>query len=236
MPDDIETLKTQIMTEVYEKRMLLTSIRDRQEGWTLVSGLWSPFYIQLRMLSSFPETLQKVGRAMAILLEDEAPDVNKVVGIAFAGVPIATAISLESKLPACHTRKLVGVRNEEDLQRAIKEYGQHSMIEGIIEDGDVLCIVDDLVTRMESKLVARAQVLAEIERRNLRNVSCDDIAVVVDRQQGAAERARELNLRLHSLIRLVDEGVPNLRSVMSSEEYDLVSDYLANPQEYPPPE
>ncbi|MHA2601923.1 MAG: orotate phosphoribosyltransferase [Candidatus Thorarchaeota archaeon SMTZ1-83] len=224
------------MTEVYEKRMLLTSIRDRQEGWTLVSGLWSPFYIQLRMLSSFPETLQKVGRAMAILLEDEAPDVNKVVGIAFAGVPIATAISLESKLPACHTRKLVGVRNEEDLQRAIKEYGQHSMIEGIIEDSDVLCIVDDLVTRMESKLVARAQVLAEIERRNLRNVSCDDIAVVVDRQQGAAERARELNLRLHSLIRLVDEGVPNLRSVMSSEEYDLVSDYLANPQEYPPPE
>ena len=216
--------------------MLLTSIRDRQEGWTLVSGLWSPFYIQLRMLSSFPETLQKVGRAMAILLEDEAPDVNRIVGIAFAGVPIATAISLESKLPACHTRKLVGVRNEEDLQRAIKEYGQHSMIEGIIEDGDVLCIVDDLVTRMESKLVARAQVLAEIERRNLRNVSCDDIAVVVDRQQGAAERARELNLRLHSLIRLVDEGVPNLRSVMSSEEYDLVSDYLANPQEYPPPE
>ncbi|UCH03766.1 MAG: hypothetical protein JSW05_09225 [Candidatus Thorarchaeota archaeon] len=236
MPDDLETLKAQIMAEVYEKRMLLTSIRDRREGWTLVSGLWSPFYVQLRLLSSFPETLQKVGKAMAILLENEAPDVNKIIGIAFAGVPIATAISLESKLPACHTRKMVGVRNEEDLQRAIEEYGQHSMIEGIIEDGDVLCIVDDLVTRMESKLVARAQVLAEIERRNVRNVSCDHIAVVVDRQQGAAERAKEFNLRLHSLIGLVDEGVPLLRSVMSSEEYDLVSGYLANPQEYPPPE
>ncbi|MHA2432736.1 MAG: orotate phosphoribosyltransferase [Candidatus Thorarchaeota archaeon] len=236
MPNDLETLKTQIMTEIYQKRMLLTSVRDRREGWTLVSGLWSPFYVQLRLLSSFPETLEKVGKAMAILLENEAPDVNKIIGIAFAGVPIATAISLGSKLPACHTRKIVGARTEEDLKRAIEEYGQHSMIEGVIEDGDVLCIVDDLVTRMESKLVARAQVLAEIERRNIRNVSCNDIAVVIDRQQGAKERAGEFNLKLHSLIGLVDEGFPILRDVMSPQEYDLVTGYLVNPQEYPPPE
>ncbi|MFW9799077.1 MAG: orotate phosphoribosyltransferase [Candidatus Thorarchaeota archaeon] len=232
MSEDIASLKKQIMSEIYQSRMLLTSTRDRSEGWTLISGLWSPFYIQLRHLSSFPETLSKVGKAMSMLLKEEAPEVNKVIGVAFAGVPIATAIALESKLPACHTRKMVGARTEDELQRAIHEYGQHSMLEGIIDDGDVLCIVDDLVTRMESKLVARAQILAEIERRNVRNVKCDHIAVVVDRQQGAKERAREFNLKLHSLIDLVEEGLPMVKDLMVQEEFELITSYLADPQKY----
>ncbi|MFQ5831539.1 MAG: orotate phosphoribosyltransferase [Candidatus Thorarchaeota archaeon] len=232
MSEDLASLKKQIMHEIYQKRMLLTSLRDRGEGWTLISGLWSPFYIQLRLLSSFPETLSKVGKAMSRLLEDEAPEVNKIVGVAFAGVPIATAIAIESGLPACHTRKMVGARTEDELQRAIQEYGQHSMLEGVIEDGDSLCIVDDLVTRMESKLVARAQILAEVVRRNVRNVSCDHVAVVIDREQGAKERAGEFNLKLHSLIGFVEEGLSLVADLMTQEEHSLISEYLSDPKKY----
>ena len=164
---------------------------------------------------------------MTRMLRESAPHVNKLVGIAFAGVPIATAISLESNLPAVHTRKLTGVRNEEDLRLALKEYGQHSLVEGIIEDGDVLCLVDDLVTGLESKLVARAQVMAEVERRGLADVRCDDIAVLIDRQQGAAARAREAHLNLHAVIRFVDEGLPLLEDLMAPAEYHAVSEYLS---------
>ncbi|MHA2386314.1 MAG: orotate phosphoribosyltransferase, partial [Candidatus Thorarchaeota archaeon] len=152
MTDNLDVLKQDIMNDLYQNRMLLTASRDKKEGWTLVSGLWSPFYIQLRLLSSFPETLKKVGQAMTVLLKEKAPNVNKVVGVAFAGIPIATTVSIASGLPACHTRKMLGVRTEEDLLKAIQEYGQHSLLEGVVEDGDVLCIVDDLVTGMESKL------------------------------------------------------------------------------------
>lgn len=217
------------MQDIYEKRMILTSVRDRPEGWTLHSGIWSPFYIQLRILSSFPETLKLVGSALSTLIKEEAPSVNRLVGIAFAGIPIATAVSLESGIPACHTRKILGVRTEQELFDAIGKYGQHSLMEGEVQDGDTLCLIDDLVTGMESKLVGRAQVLAEMKKREISDVSVDDIAVIVDRQQGARERAKDLNIKLHSLIDLIDEGLPSIKDLMSEDEYQIVSEYLTNP-------
>ena len=225
----LDNLKKTIMQDIYEKRMILTSVRDRPEGWTLHSGMWSPFYIQLRILSSFPETLKLVGSALSTLIKEEAPSVNRLVGIAFAGIPIATAVSLESGIPACHTRKILGVRTEQELYDAIGKYGQHSLMEGEVQDGDTLCLIDDLVTGMESKLVGRAQVLAEMKKREISDVSVDDIAVIVDRQQGARERAKDLNIRLHSLIDLIDEGLPSIKDLMSEDEYQIVSEYLTNP-------
>ncbi|MBE0526075.1 MAG: hypothetical protein IH631_03975 [Candidatus Thorarchaeota archaeon] len=226
----LDGLKKNIMHDIYEKRMILTSVRDRSEGWTLHSGLWSPFYIQLRILSSFPETLKLVGRALSTLIKEEAPSVNRLVGIAFAGIPIATAVSLESGIPACHTRKILGVRTEQELYDAIGKYGQHSLMEGEVQDGDTLCLIDDLVTGMESKLVGRDQVLAELKNREISDVSVDDIAVIIDRQQGARERAKDLNIRLHSLIDLVDEGLPAIKDSMSKEEFRIVSEYLSKPK------
>jgi orotate phosphoribosyltransferase len=226
---NLEQLKMDIMHDIYEHRMILTSIRDRPEGWTLHSGIWSPFYIQLRNLCSFPQTLQLVGKALGILIKEEIPSVNRIVGIAFAGIPIASAVSLESGLPACHTRKILGVQTEQELYDAIGKYGQHSFMEGEVQDGDVLCLVDDLVTGMESKLVGRAQVLAELEKRGVSNVSVDNIVVIIDRQQGAKERAKDANIRLHALIDLVDEGLPMIRDSMSEEEYTLVTKYLHDP-------
>jgi orotate phosphoribosyltransferase len=227
-----QALKRELMRGIYENRMILTAERDKPEGWKLVSGLWSPFYIQLRLISSYPKILQRAGKAIAIMLKEEAPNVNRLVGIAFAGTPIATAASIESGIPACHTRKLVGAKTAAEMKRAMKEYGQHSLVEGIVEDGDVLCLVDDLVTGMDSKVTARSQVLTEMKGREIQNVVCEDVAVVVDRQQGAAERAKELGMRLHSAIRFVDEGLPLVRDLMSKSEYETISDYLADPKRY----
>jgi len=223
---DMNLLKKEIMQDIYQNRMLLTSVRDKSDGWTLISGIWSPFYIQLRNLSSFPATLKKIGVALRELLEEKAPDVTRVVGIAHSGVPIATALSLESGIPACHTRKIAGVRSEEELTEAIKEYGQHALLEGIIQDDDVLCIVDDLVTGMTSKLIARNQILSEIERRGVLGVKCDDILVVIDRQQGARTIAKKEGLHLNSLIDFTDEGLPMLQDLMDPEEYKIITKYL----------
>jgi uridine monophosphate synthetase len=231
----LERLKTEIMRDIYDKRMVLTSTRDKPEGWTLYSGMWSPFYIQLRELCSYPETLAKVGKALSILIQEKAPHITRLVGIAFAGIPIATSVSLESSIPACHTRKILGVRTEEEMKAAISTYGQHSLLEGVIEEGDVLCLVDDLVTGMESKVVARDQVLTEIEKRGLSDVMCDDIVVILDRHQGAQQRAHSLKLRLHYLIDIVNDGLPILKESMLDEEYSIVSSYLKDPEGFKRP-
>lgn len=223
------------MRDIYENRMLLTASRDKPKGWTLHSGLWSPFYIQLRILSSFPKTLERVGKALGELIKEEAPHITRLVGIAFAGIPIATAISLSTGIPACHTRKIVGVRSEVELHDAIGKYGQHSLLEGELEEGDAICLVDDLVTGMESKLVARGQVIAELDKRGISNFSVDNIAVIVDRSQGASQRAKELNIKLHSLIDLVDEGLPMIKDLMSAEEFNMISEYLVDPTGFKKP-
>ncbi len=222
----LDELKREIIHGIYDNRMLMTAERDRPEGWTLVSGMWSPFYIQLRLLSSYPAILDRVSEAMSILLKENLPHVNRLVGIAFAGIPIATAVSLKSGVPACHTRKIVGVKTDAELQQILSQYGQHSLVEGVIEDGDSLCLVDDLVTALDSKILARSQVYAEIEHRGLRDVHCEDIMVIIDRQQGADSRAQELGLRLHSVVKFIDEGLPLLKDRMSASEYDTIRRYL----------
>jgi orotate phosphoribosyltransferase len=227
-PSQLHEHQKKIMRGIYENRMLLTSFRDKPKGWKLFSGVWSPFYIQLRNLSSFPEVLSEVGLAMTKLIKESAPDVTKLVGVAFSGIPIATAISLESGIPSCHTRKIHGVHSSQNLREELGKYGQHSLLEGVLEEDDTICLVDDLVTSMKSTLQARSQVIEEIRRRNLNNIVCDDIAVIIDRQQGAMKKAEGMKIRLHSLINFVDEGLPLIQDIMNDEEYRLITNYLSD--------
>jgi orotate phosphoribosyltransferase len=207
----------EITEALYENGMIKTWWRDKSEGWKLVSGIWSPFYINLRPIASYPnsrEILTKVGTVMGDMIKEECPEVNKIVGIANAGIPIATAITFTSGIPMCYTRKLEGVKNIEQLESKIKEYGEHSLVEGELNNGDVISLVDDLVTRFDSKYIGERQVEYEAEKRNI-SVTCKHVNVLLDREQGASERAKELGMSLHSLIPFKSEGLWWLRDKLA---------------------
>jgi uridine monophosphate synthetase len=233
--EEKEKLGNEIMLDLYKKGMIKTWFRDNPQGWTLVSGLWSPFYIQLRPLSSYPELLKKVGYALGNLIKKECEDVNRIIGVATAGIPIATAISLLENIPSCFTRKLEGVRSLGDFNSFVKEYGEHSMIEGILDNGDTIGIVDDLVTKFDSKLLAIEQLELEIKVRRLENVTCSDVIVLLDREQGAKEIAKDYGLNLHWLIPFMSKGLKWLEEVFADQEYEVIVDYLQDNEKYQDP-
>jgi orotate phosphoribosyltransferase len=230
--DEKEQAAREILKLLYEYRLIRTFYRDRPQGWTLVSGLYSPLYVQLRPLASFPEVFARTCQAISKMVREEAPEITKVVGIAMAGVPIAAGMSVVGKIPAGFTRKMDNVKTIEELRRAVTAYGEHALVEGELSQGDRIALVDDLVTRFDSKEIAREQVKYEVQRRGISDVTCDTVAVVLDREQGGAEASSKLGIRLLSLIPFKSVGLPLLKPVMHEAEWEILRDYLENPEEF----
>lgn len=226
-----EKLGKEITELLYQTGMIKTWFRDKPEGWILHSGLWSPFYINLRDLGSYPHVFKKVCYAMGKLVKQECPSVNRVVGIATAGVPIAAGVALESGLSMGYTRKIEGVNTIEDFRKKISEYGQHTSVEGIYENGDDVILVDDLVTMLTSKLIAIEQFQEEMKNRKL-NATCNKILVLLDREQGAQKMAQEKGLTLLALIPFKSKAISWLKDKFSETEFSVIKDYLDNSNKY----
>ncbi|MDE1822777.1 MAG: hypothetical protein KGI00_00785 [Candidatus Micrarchaeota archaeon] len=233
---DKEAIGRQIMEGLYRDKMILTWYRDRPEGWTLASGLWSPFYLNLRLISGADPKLYKLaGRGMGMLLDEigfSADGKHRVVGIAMAGIPFANAITLQKGIPSLYTRKLPEeIKTPEELDSYIKAHGQKALVEGEMKDGDTIAIIDDLVTRFDSKLLAISQVRQEASKRGV-SISMKDVIVLVDREQGGSEKARAAGFNLHALIPFSSKGIGWLKGKFSEEEYNTITDYLKDPQKY----
>ncbi len=234
-PEEKEELGRQILLFLYQHGMIKTFFRDKPSGWTLVSGLYSPLYIQLRPILSYPDGFRLVCQAMSRMLQEEAPGVNKAVGIAMAGIPIVAGMSILADMPAAFTRKLDGIKNMDEFQKRISSYGEHSLLEGEISPGDRLVLIDDLVTRFDSKLIALEQLRHEIAKRNIPNVVCSTIAVVIDRQQGGEDTAKNIGVQLLRLIPFKSAGIEMLQQHMHPIEWDIINLYLDNPERFQDP-
>lgn len=231
-----EELGKRIIEGLYKNRMILTWKRDKPEGWTLMSGLWSPFFINLRLISSTdPELYRMVAEGMGMLLDDigfKADGKHRIVGVAMAGIPFANALTLQKGIPSLYTRKLPEeVKTPEELERYMKAHGQKSLVEGEIKDGDTLAIVDDLVARFDSKILAISQVNQEAEKRGIK-VGLRDVIVLIDREQGGADRAKAAGYNLHALIPFLSKGIGWLKDQFSEEEYNVITDYLKDTEKY----
>jgi len=149
--------------------------------FTLASGMKSPIYVDLRVLPSYPDSMATVTEELVKAVKKLKPEV--IAGAETAGIPLATAISLKTKLPMIYVRKRP------------KSYGTQEMIEGILKKDAKTILIDDMATNAFSKI-------RFVDGIKQAGGIVNDVLIVLDREQGGVEALAEKDIKLHSLITL----------------------------------
>lgn len=137
-----------------------------QNPFTWASGIKSPIYCDNRIALSYPSVRRLILDIFLEKLRLSEQQVDVIAGVATAGIPWASFIALESGLP------LIYVRSE------AKSHGRQNSVEGKIEPGQKVLLVEDLISTGGSSLKAL---------HNLREQQADVTALVAIFQYGFAE-------------------------------------------------
>ena len=174
----------------------------------LTSGLISPYYIDLRAIPSYPELFELVTDAYVSALRGTGISFDRIAGIATAGIPIATLVAHKLGKPFLY------------LRREERTHGTQRSIEGVVNEGDAVLIIDD-VTTTGGNLQFATKVLRE------RGAKVGHVMVLVDREQGAEKKLGEVGVRLLPLM-TSSKLMGELRSkgIISSDEYERVITYI----------
>jgi orotate phosphoribosyltransferase len=151
--------------------------------FTLASGKKSRYYVDIKKASTNPQVLKLIARRISDALALHSIQADYVGGVALGGVPIATAVSLETGLP------LLMVRKE------AKEYGTKGQIVGEPKHGKSVVLVEDVTTTGGS-------VLKAIQTLRDEGLFIHYVIVVVDREEGAFGALADADVELIPLVRI----------------------------------
>ena len=151
----------------------------------LRSGKRSRYYLDKFRFETRPDLLGALGDRIAAAVREHEPEAVRLAAPVLGAVPLATAASLAGGLP------FVIVRDE------AKSYGTANRLEGAYEEGEVVCLVEDIVTSGGALLES----IAAVREAGLvvRTAVC-----VIDREEGGSDALAHLAVRLRPLYRVKD--------------------------------
>lgn len=175
--------------------------------FTLASGKSSPIYIDLRRISASAALLRRVARAYAERLRSLQFD--HLAAVPYAALTIGTAVALQTGKSLIYPRK------------EVKRYGTGKGVEGVFAAGDTAVVIEDLVT-------SGGSVLKAIEQLQAAGLRVNDVAVLIDREQGGPENLAAAGYRLHAALQMSTVlQVLHHEERISRTEFESVKRYLA---------
>jgi len=142
----------------------------------------SRYYLDKYRFETRPDILRALGKRIAGEVAAHAPDATRLAAPELGAVALAAAASLESGLP------FVIVRKEP------KEYGTGNRLEGPYDEGECLCLVEDVVT-------SGGALLDSIEALRGAGLAVQTAVCVVDREEGGADALARRAVRLRPIFR-----------------------------------
>lgn len=167
---------------------IATLIKDagavKMGKFKLSNGSLTDYYIDKYVFETNPEVLDVIADEIADRLE--ATDADVIAGPELGAVPLVTAVSLRTGVPAAYIRQ------------GQKHYGTQARIEGTIEKGMSVAIVED-VTTTGGTILETARLVEEV------GGIVDCLIVVVDRNAEAVANVREEGYELEYLARVGED-------------------------------
>ena len=148
----------------------------------LRSGAFSSFYWDKYRFESHPSILADVAEAMVPILPDGA---TTLAGLELGGVPLATAISLQSGMRCLYVRK------------EPKSYGTANLVEGGHEPGERVVVIEDVIT-------SGGQVVTSVQQMREVGFVVEDVVAVIDREQGGRAAIEAIGCTFRSLFTLAE--------------------------------
>ena len=180
--------ETELQTKKAEMAKILIKIDALKFGvFKLTSGKNSPYYIDLRIVPSFPDAFTKITDfyTQQITQQIGTDKFDRIAGVPTAGIPFASQIAYNLKKPFLYVRK------------GIRRHGRKRRVEGILVSGDRVLVVDDLVTTGLNMRNAAEAIRAE------GGVVTQTVAFL-DREEGGRQKLAKDGIQLHALLKITE--------------------------------
>jgi orotate phosphoribosyltransferase len=176
----------ELQTKKAEMAKILIKIDALKFGvFKLTSGKKSPYYIDLRIVPSFPDAFTEICDfyTQQITKQIGANKFDRVAGVPIAGIPFASQIAYNLKKPFLYVRK------------GIRRHGRKRRVEGILVSGDRVLIIDDLVTTGLNMRKAAEAIRAE-------GGVVTEVVAFLDREEGGQAKLAKDGIKLTALLKI----------------------------------
>ncbi|MFQ6085144.1 MAG: orotate phosphoribosyltransferase [Candidatus Bathyarchaeia archaeon] len=174
--------------------------------FVLASGKLSPYYIDLRLIPSFPLAFETLCDFYIDIIESEIgiDKFDRIASVPVSGLPFGSVVAYKTKKPFLIVRK------------GVKTHGREKRVEGLLLPANRVLLLDDLITTGKS-------LMETVEALRAEGGIVNYGVVLIDRKEGGTKMLDKMNVKVLALaeIREIVE-ILRERSILGEDEYKAI--------------